>query len=241
MNLFFLCSGDFGNCYEEKNFRVSSLTLIFSKLMFHTKLFYALAVYIAALFASNLLGMKTIPFFFGTHLSLAVFFIPIIFITTDIVGQVYGRDMSKRFIYAGFLALIFFTFGNLLTNSFVWSPSTYSRIGEAYDMIFSLSLRVSIASLLAYFTSEYIDVVIFFAAKKLTKNFFIASTLSNIVSQAIDTTVFMTIAFAWVFDPEKILMMAIPWWIYKVLWGILYTPISYFILSLFSKKWSSPL
>jgi uncharacterized PurR-regulated membrane protein YhhQ (DUF165 family) len=57
--------------------------------MFDSKLFYTLTIYISALFASNLLGMKTMPFFFGTHLSVAVFFLPIIFITTDIVGQVY--------------------------------------------------------------------------------------------------------------------------------------------------------
>lgn len=212
--------------------------LIFTT-MFNSKLFYALAVYISALFASNLLGMKTMPFFFGTHLSLAVFFMPIVFITTDIIGQVYGREMSKQFVYAGFLALVFFTLGNFLSNVLPWSDASYSRIWGAYDTIFSLSLRVSIASLLAYFFSEYIDVVVFFATKKLTRNFFVASTCSNIISQAIDTTVFMSIAFLWVFAPEKILMMAIPWWIYKVLWGILYTPISYFILSLFSKKWSS--
>ncbi len=207
--------------------------------MFDFKLFYALTIYISALFASNLLGMKTMPFFFGTHLSVAVFFLPIIFITTDIIGQVYGKDMSKRFVFAGFLALIFFTLGNLLTESLPWSSATYDRIGSAYDTIFSLSWRVSIASLFAFLASEYIDVVVFFAAKKISTNFFVTSTLSNIISQAIDTAVFMTIAFAWVFSPEKILLMAIPWWIYKVLWGVLYTPISYFILSIFSRTWSS--
>lgn len=207
--------------------------------MNHQKLFYMLAIYIAALFASNLLGMKTMPFLFGTHLSLAVFFMPILFITTDIVGQIYGRDMAKQFVYAGFIALVFFTIGNFLTESLPWSESSFSRIGEAYDTIFSISVRVSIASLLAYFFSEYIDVIIFFAAKKLVSNFFFASTLSNLVSQAIDTIVFMTIAFVWIFSPEKILMMALPWWIYKVLGGVLYTPISYLILSLFSRKWSS--
>ena len=158
-------------------------------------IFILLSIYIAALFASNLLGMKTMPFLFGTHLSLAVFFMPILFIMTDIIGQLYGREMSKQFIFAGLIALIFFTLGNFLTNLFPWSPSTYSRIGEAYDTIFSLSIRVSIASLLAYFLSEYTDVVVFFATKKLTSNFFIGSTLSNIISQAIDTAVFMSIAF----------------------------------------------
>jgi queuosine precursor transporter len=164
--------------------------------MSNHKLFYVLAIYIAALFASNLLGMKTTPFLFGTHLSLAIFFMPILFITMDIVGQVYGREMSKRFIYAGFIALIFFTLGNLLISVLPWADVSFGRIGEAYDTIFSLSWRISIASLTAYFLSEYIDVIVFFAAKRITANFFIASTLSNIVSQAIDTVVFMTIAFA---------------------------------------------
>ncbi len=209
--------------------------------MFNTKLFYALAIYLAALFASNLLGMKTMPFFFGTHLSLAIFFMPIVFITTDIVGQVYGKDISRKFVIAGFIALIFFTLGNIITESLPWADATYARIGEAYDMIFSLSARITIASLFAFLIAGYIDIWVFFFMKKAFSNFFVASTASNIVSQAVDTAVFMTVAFAWVFAPEKILMMAIPWWIYKVLGGLLYTPISYFILSLFSKKWSSHL
>ena len=193
--------------------------------------------YITAIFASNLLGMKTMPFLFDTHLSLAVFFIPILFIMTDIVGQIYGREMSKQFVYAGFFALLFFTLGNLFTNMLPWSDASYSRIGIAYDTIFSLSIRVSIASLLAYLLSEYVDIVVFFAVKKMITHFFLASTLSNIVSQAIDTIVFMSIAFLWVFPPEKILMMAIPWWFYKVWAWVLYTPISYSILSFLSKKW----
>lgn len=45
----------------------------------------------------------------------------------------------------------------------------------------------------------------------------------------------MSIAFVGVFAPEKILTMAIPWWIYKVLGGFIYTLISYFILSLLKK------
>jgi len=206
--------------------------------MFNQKLFFLLAVYISALFASNLLGMKTMPFLFGTHLSVAVFFLPILFLTTDIVGQVYGKEMSKKFVYAWFIALIFFTLGNLLTNTLPWSEATYTRIGSAYDIVFGLSPRMGIASLFAFLASEYIDVVTFFLGKKLWNNFFFASTFSNLISQAIDTTIFMMIAFIGVFSPEKILMMAIPWWLYKVLGGLIYTPFSYFTLSLL-KKWSS--
>lgn len=205
--------------------------------MFNQKLFFLLAVYISALFASNLLGMKTMPFVFGTHLSVAVFFMPIVFITTDIVGQLYGKETAKLFVFSGFTALIIFILGTLLANTVPWSWATYTRIGDAYDTIFSLSWRIWVASLVAYFCSEYIDVLTFFLGKRLWDNFFFASTFSNIISQAIDTAVFMSIAFIGVFSPEKIIMMAIPWWMYKVLGGLCYTPISYFILSLLW-KWS---
>ena len=164
--------------------------------MFNSKLFYALTIYLSALFVTNTLGIKTMPFFFGTHLSVSIFFMPILFLTTDIVGQVYGREISKKFVIAGFIALVFFLLANILTELVPWSSQTYTRIGPAFDTVFSLSWRMSIASLLAFGIAEYIDVVVFFAAKRLFSNFFIASTLSNIVSQALDTALFMTIAFA---------------------------------------------
>lgn len=202
------------------------------------KLFFFLTIYLTALFASNLLGMKTMPFLFGTHLSVAVFFLPLLFITTDIVWQAYGKDMSKKFVFAGTIALTFFLLANTLSNIVPWSSATYERIGVAYDQIFSLSFRMGCASLFAFFFSEYIDVALFFFAKTFTENFFIRSTFSNIISQAVDTAIFMTIAFAGVFSWEKILMMSIPWWIYRILWGLVYTPFSYFILSQLKKIWS---
>ena len=65
----------------------------------NTKILVALTVFISALFMSNLLGLKTIPFFFGTHLSIAVFTLPFVFITTDVIGKVYGKDMAKKFVF----------------------------------------------------------------------------------------------------------------------------------------------
>ena len=155
----------------------------FSIFMFNQKILFLLAIYISALFASNLLGMKTMPFLFGTHLSVAVFFLPFVFVTIDIVGQVYGPSASRMFVRSGFIALVFFLFANILSEYAPWSANTYARIGESYDAIFSLSFRVGIASLFAFLTSELIDVWVFFRAKQIFSNFFIASTISNIVSQ----------------------------------------------------------
>jgi queuosine precursor transporter len=203
--------------------------------MNQTKLLYALGIYITALFASNLLGMKTMPFLFDTHISFAVFTLPFIFVTTDVIGQIYGKEMSKKFVLIWTIALIFFTVFSFFSQILPWEAKTYARIGEAYESIFSISLRIALASTIAFAVSEYIDVLVFFAVKKVW-NFALSSTISNIISQALDTAIFMFIAFWGIFDFYTILMMSIPWWIYKVMAGILYLPLSLFVLKILKHK-----
>ncbi len=201
----------------------------------NTKILVALTVYISALFMSNLLGLKTIPFFFDTHLSIAVFTLPFVFITTDVIGKVYGKDMAKKFVFLWFLALWIWSLFSIFAQLLPWSDNTYARIGESYEEIFTLSIRVFIASLVAFLIAEYLDVLVFFRFKNNKSTFFTASTLSNIVSQFLDTAIFMTIAFYGVFETSTIISMAIPWWIYKVSMWVLYMPLSYLVLHHFWK------
>ena len=67
------------------------------------KIFIALSLYLTALIASNTLGIKLMPFLFGSHLSAAIFVFPIVFLMTDVIGEVFGKEMSKRFVKMGFL------------------------------------------------------------------------------------------------------------------------------------------
>jgi uncharacterized integral membrane protein (TIGR00697 family) len=184
--------------------------------MYNTKLLFALTIYISALFASNLLGLKTFPFLFGTHLSFAVFTLPFVFITTDVIGKVYGKEFAKKFVFLGFSALIFWTIFSLFSMYLPWASQSYGRIGVAYETIFTLSIRIVFASLVAFLISEYLDVVVFFRFKNQKKSFWLASFFSNLVSQFLDTILFMCIAFLGFYDIEKILMMGIPYWLYKV-------------------------
>jgi len=63
---------------------------------FSAKLTVALTLYLVSLFASNTLGAKLMPFLWGTQLSVAAFFFPFVFLTTDVVGEVYGK---KQLVY----------------------------------------------------------------------------------------------------------------------------------------------
>ncbi|MFA6534329.1 MAG: queuosine precursor transporter [Patescibacteria group bacterium] len=192
------------------------------------KILLALTLYLTSLFASNTLGLKLMPFLFGTHLSVAVFFFPFVFLTTDVIGQVYGRPLAKTFVWAGTISIAAWLIYSVISLLTPWSADgLWAR--ESFNTIFGVSLRMSIASLLAYFIGEYQDVLAFFFFKKKLagKAFWLQSNLSNLWSQLLDSAIFMFVAFLGVYPVKTIILITIPWWLYKVAMGLFYTPLSY--------------
>ena len=192
------------------------------------KLLIALAVYLVSLFAANTLGLKIMPFIFGSHLSVAVFSFPIVFLMTDVVGEIYGKRIARMFVLAGFISTALFIAYSLISLAMPWS-SDGLWAKEGYNQIFGISIRIAAASLLAFAIAEYQDVFsFFFFRKKLgTRFFWLRSLLSNIWSQLLDTVIFMTVAFAGIYKTHTLVSIIISWWLYKVAMGALYTPLSY--------------
>jgi len=188
----------------------------------------ALVLYLVSLLAANTLGLKLMPFVWGTHLSVAVFFFPFVFLTTDVIGQVYGKKLAKNFVWAGLISVALFMLYSLISLGLPWSPDGLA-FKDGYNLIFGISLRMSLASLLAFFIAEYQDVLAFFFFKKKLagKGFWLQSNLSNAWSQLLDTLIFMFVAFLGIYSLKTIILISLPWWLYKVLMGLLYTPLSY--------------
>lgn len=195
-----------------------------------------LTLYITSLFAANTLGIKLMPFLFGTHLSVGVFCFPIVFIMTDMIGEVYGKKMANYFVFAGVISILLFLLYSLVSTITPWANEGL-WIKDGYNQIFGLSVRFSIASVIAFIIGEYQDVLSFFFLKKQIgeKKFWLRSNLSNVWSQFFDTVIFMLIAFVGIYPFHTILLIIIPWWLYKVFMGFLYTPLSYLGIHLLKK------
>lgn len=191
------------------------------------KIFFALTLYIVSLLASNTLGIKLMPFLFGTHLSVAIFAFPVVFIMTDVIGEVYGKQMSRLFVKMGIYTNVIYLLFNIVANLMPASPDFY--MVDAYNQIFGLSLRFAAASLVAYAVGEYQDVLsfFFFRARFGAKYFWLRSNLSNLWSQLIDSAIWSLLAFAGVYPLKVIIMIIIPWWLFKFAMGVAYTPLSY--------------
>jgi uncharacterized integral membrane protein (TIGR00697 family) len=202
------------------------------------KLLIVLSLYLTSLFAANTLGLKIMPFLFGSHLSVAVFSFPVVFITTDIVGEVYGKRIAKLFVSAGFVSTALFILYSLVSIAAPWSAQgEWAR--EGYNQMFGISLRIAIASLVAFLVAEYQDVyAFFFFRKKLGERFFwLRSFFSNLWSQLLDTVIFSIIAFAGVYSTHILIIMIMSWWLYKVAMGLCYTPLSYVGIYLLRKEY----
>jgi queuosine precursor transporter len=192
------------------------------------KVMIAMALYLTSLFAANTLGLKIMPFLFGTHLSVAVFSFPIVFLMTDVIGEVYGKKMAKMFVRAGFISVLVFIAYSFLSLAMPWAEAGLWA-QDGYNQVFGISLRIAFASLAAFLIAEYQDVFSFFFVKKKIgeKMLWLRSLLSNIWSQLLDSVIFMVIAFAGIYDTKTLISIIISWWAFKVLMGLLYTPLLY--------------
>jgi uncharacterized integral membrane protein (TIGR00697 family) len=112
------------------------------------------------------------------------------------------------------------------------TPHPSWELQQQYQQIFGMSMRMSLASLISFAVSQTIDVNIFLLFKKLSKDrmLWLRNNLSTIVSQFIDTVIFMFIAFYHMtptFTAAYVFSLIIPYWLFKVLFALIDTPFCY--------------
>jgi uncharacterized integral membrane protein (TIGR00697 family) len=189
-----------------------------------------LALFIGCLVAANLIGLKIANFYlFEASVGILVF--PILFLITDIVAEVHGKARAKEFVYSGLIVLVFVL---IITALAVLLPAAERSFisQEDYANIFGTTLRIFAASIIGFFISQIHDIWAFDFWKQKTKGKFLwfRNNASTIVSQFIDTTIFMFIAFYAIspkFTVEYVFALIIPYWIIKVLFALLDTPFVY--------------
>lgn len=186
-----------------------------------------LAAYIAAVVAAELLGSKIFQLGF-IKASVGIFVIPLTFTINDIVTEVYGKDRARSFIKSCLYVLIGLAAYNLLCLSLP-SAARFLPANNAYNLIFSKSLRITLASLTAFFFSERLDVYIFSKIRQKlgAEKLWLRNNLSNFIGMLFDTTAFMFLAFFTPGNFSFILSLIWPYWLLKCSMSIIETPFTY--------------
>ena len=195
------------------------------------------SVYIFCIAVAELMGAKTFPLIklFGYQLnaSVAIFVIPLIFTINDVITEVFGKERTRSVIRSGlfiiFLILLFSLFATSLPPSLRFQNSE-----SAYDIIFGLSARIAAASLTAFTLAEFLDVFIFAKIRQKfgKKALWFRNNASNFISQFIDTSVFMFLAFYAIdksFDANIgfLFSLILPYWLLKCFMSVIETPFVY--------------
>jgi queuosine precursor transporter len=182
-------------------------------------------LFVATLLISNTLDTK-IFMFFGLALPAGVILFPLAYLFADVLTEVYGFSMSRRIIWTGFASLVlmvvFYEIAQLLPPAGFWENQ------KAFETTLSQVPRIVLASMLAYLVGEFANSFTLAKMKIISKGKqmslrFVASTF---VGQAVDTTVFVLIAFIGQFPPAALFQIIASAWAVKVGWEIVALPIT---------------
>ena len=167
-------------------------------------------IFITNAIIAEILGTKIFDFSFLKNFSLSVGVLiwPIVFITTDIINEYFGKSGVKKISYFTiililYVFLIVFLSTKLTPNTYWLNINSTDNSGNpfdinyAYNTIFLQSTGIIIGSVFAFLIAQLLDVFIFQKIKKITKGKFIwlRATGSTLISQLIDSFVVLTIAF----------------------------------------------
>ncbi len=182
---------------------------------------------------ANIQVTKTIDFnFFGIHLvaTLGNIMYGTLFLVTDSLGEKYGIKDAKKAVYIGFFSLLATVI--IMQFSIWFIPNIDDFAHDSIVTIFSVLPRIALASLSAYIVSQLFDVYMFQKIKSklpADKYLWVRNNGSTLLSQLIDTSIFVPIAFIGVFSNEIVIDIFITTYIIKVIVAFLDTPFVYLI------------
>ncbi len=160
------------------------------------------------------------------------------FLVTDILSENYGKDYAKKAVFFGFFSVLSFTL--LMNLALLFTPAADDFASDSMKTIFTLMPRIAVASFVAYLASQFHDIYAYQFWKKRfpeTKYLWLRNNLSTMVSQAIDTLVFVLIAFWGLFPNNVFLEIGLTTYGLKWIVALMDTPFIYIAKILKDKGW----
>lgn len=181
-------------------------------------------LFCVCLIVSNILASKILSIWRGKFvIPAAVICYPITFLITDIIGEIWGKKEANNTVKNGFICQVISII--LIFIAIQFPVADFADNQAAFKEILSGGIRITLASLTAYVISQKWDVFIFHRLKSKNGKKWIRNNVSTITSQAIDTAIFITIAFYGAVP--NIWVMIYSQYVVKIILALLDTPFFY--------------
>lgn len=204
---------------EELNKKHSSLKLILT------------VIFIAALLVSNVITWRQILLPFWITMTGAIIIFPITYILSDVFSEVYWYKRSRITCYLWFACNLFMSLTFLAIINM--SAPEYFTNAEAYSLVLWNTRRVLCSSLLAYVIWDFINDKIFQKLKSKhphdNKWFWRRAIISSFAGEAVDSWIFIPLAFIGTMPTKTLLIMIITQVVLKVLYEIIVLPLTIYV------------
>lgn len=215
---------------NEASFGKKEATLIFSVLLFMAALAVA-DVTSVKLAAIDLFGI-------GLLVPVGTLAFALTFLATDIISELYGKQYSVYTVWGGvamriFMLVYFYvSIGDAQGNFLFFEvPQFWSEESQrAYSFIFGSTLYIYLAGFVAIIVSSLLDVYLFHYFKEKHQGkpmLWFRNNFCTIVSQLINSTLFISIAFGSVLTVRDILAAVAGQFVAKIILAIFDTPFCY--------------
>ncbi len=194
-----------------------------------TKKQLLIGLYVAFMLIVNTVGTKIMSIA-GVRASVGILYLPFLFIISDTISEAFGKEEAKRMANISTFLLL------LLVISFYVCISLPPHPGweyqKEYRTIFNQSVRMSAASVIAFFISQRMDIDIFSKLRKKTsgKRLYVRNVVSTAVSLAADTILFMFLAFYRMSDKYTVgfvFSLIWPYYLLKLAFTFISAPLCY--------------
>lgn len=180
---------------------------------------------IATIFA-NIFEAKNIELF-GLNLAAGHVMFGSVFLATDILSEYYGKKVAKLGVWVGLGADIALIACTQLCRLYI--PSAADSADLAIQRLFTLSLRITAASAVMFFISNWCDVLLFAKIKEITggKYLWLRNNVATIVCNCLENFLFYVMSFYPMYGMDQIFSMGLATCLLEIVIGICDTPFLY--------------
>ncbi|HKB24966.1 MAG TPA: queuosine precursor transporter [Methylomirabilota bacterium] len=184
------------------------------------------ALFVTCLLTANTIATKLVTVG-GIVLTAGVVIFPLSYVLGDVLTEVWGYAASRRVIWLGFAC-------NALMVGAVWlggeiPAAPFWKGQAAYDEILGQTPRILAASFAGYLAGEFANSFVLAKMKIATKGRWLWTRTigSTLIGQALDTAIFVTLAFAGTVPGAVLAGIVAGQWAVKVAYEAAATPLTY--------------
>jgi queuosine precursor transporter len=188
------------------------------------------ALFVTCLLTANTIAAKLIVVG-GIVLTAGIVIFPISYILGDVLTEVWGYAAARRVIWLGFACNVLMVVAVWIGGEIPAAPFGTSQF--AYDEVLGQTPRILVASFLAYLVGEFANAFVLAKLKVATHGrwLWMRTIGSTIIGQALDSAVFVVLAFAGTMPGPVLAGVVAGQWVVKVLYEAAGTPLVYVVVA----------